>query len=223
MSPMFEPIVRLQKLGFSPRAVLDIGAYAGTWTRAVLDIFPACTSFMIEALKQAREPLRMVCGTLNGRADFEIAVLGAEPREQQPFYIVQAKSGSSGSSLYEEQTQYPRIVEHRRVVRLDDVLASRQLGPHQLVKLDVQGAEIDVLRGGPRCLAAAEAVVLELSLLEYNRGAPLMHEVLAFMAAQGFLACDFFEPKRDPAGHLIQIDAIFVRRESPLRRFSLPG
>jgi FkbM family methyltransferase len=52
--------------------------------------------------------------------------------------------------------------------RLDDVLAEMPGREFDLLKIDVQGAEIDVLRGAGRTLAGVEAIVIELSLLEYN-------------------------------------------------------
>ncbi len=87
-----------------------------------------------------------------------------------------------------------------------------------LLKVDVQGYELEVLRGGTRTLALAEVVLLEVSLLEYNQGAPLMPEVVAFMASAGFVpydVCGQFRRETDNA--LCQIDIMFVRRESALR------
>jgi Methyltransferase FkbM domain len=100
--------------------------------------------------------------------------------------------------------------------RLDDVLAEMPGREFDLLKVDVQGAEIDVLRGGVRTLAGIVAIVIELSLLEYNKGAPLIGEVMRWLAEQGFALFDVFPVSRIPAGALLQVDRIFLRRGSSL-------
>jgi hypothetical protein len=83
-----------------------------------------------------------------------------------------------------------------------------------MLKLDVQGAELDVLRGAARTLAGIEVIVIELSLQEYNKGAPLIAEVMARLDALGFALFDMFGVSRTPAGVLLQSDGIFLRRDS---------
>ena len=93
-----------------------------------------------------------------------------------------------------------------------------QLKTPLLVKLDVQGAELDVLTGGSCTLALAEVVQLEVALMNFNEGAPDMNTVIKFMAERGFLffdICGFIKP--DPK-YLSQIDVLFVRKDSKLRQ-----
>ena len=63
-----------------------------------------------------------------------------------------------------------------------------------------------------------EVIVLELSLLEYNRGAPLLAQVLAEVSAMGYALYDICgQHRREASRALMQMDAIFVRESSPLR------
>jgi hypothetical protein len=73
-----------------------------------------------------------------------------------------------------------------------------------------------VLKGAAATLPGIEVVVAELSLVEYNRGAPLIADVVAELKRLGFLMFDVYPLARHESGALMQADAIFVRRESQL-------
>jgi Methyltransferase FkbM domain len=81
------------------------------------------------------------------------------------------------------------------------------------LKLDVQGFELPVLRGGERTLDEVEVVETELSLVELYEGQSLLADVLAHLDSRGFGA-RFFEPVfSDPvSGELLQVDGVFARR-----------
>jgi len=116
--------------------------------------------------------------------------------------------------MYEEQTSLPRTLLHLPMRRLDDVVGSETA--YQLLKLDVQGAELDVLKGAGRVLAAVEVVAIEAAVLEYNKGGPLLAEMIDALAAYGFRVFDLFPRPRVLSGVLIQVDMLFLRKDSPL-------
>jgi hypothetical protein len=139
-------------------------------------------------------------------------LLGAAAREHVTFYAME-----TGSSVMPEVTGVPRTPMALDMRTLDAVAAGAIAGP-LLLKLDVQGYELEVLRGASHTLRHTEVMVLELSLLEYNRGAPLMAEVLAEVNAMGYAIYDICgQHRRDESRVLLQMDAIFVRESSPLR------
>jgi hypothetical protein len=55
-----------------------------------------------------------------------------------------------------------------------------------LVKLDTQGSELDILKGGKNLISRAKVVILEVSLIEYNEGAPTVEETIDYMNEIGF-------------------------------------
>jgi hypothetical protein len=111
-------------------------------------------------------------------------------------------------------TKHPQRQIDLRMIRLDDLLDVRKVSGFNMIKLDVQGAELDVLRGGPRTLAAAEVILMETSSMNYNEGAPTFAEVIRFMDINGFTPVDLYDPQRDMTGNLIQIDVVFLRKGS---------
>lgn len=205
----------LQALGFRPKGILDIGAFEGAFARTARHFFAQSPILMLEAQPGKEVQLKAIAAQLPD-VDYRIVLLGTETRADVAFHHVNAAINSSGSSLYEEQTRYPRDTISLPMRRLDDVLAEMSGREFDLLKVDVQGAEIDVLRGGVRTLAGIVAIVIELSLLEYNKGAPLIGEVMRWLAEQGFALFDVFPVSRIPTGALLQVDGIFLRRGSSL-------
>jgi FkbM family methyltransferase len=205
----------LQRLGFQPKGILDIGAFEGAFARTARHFFVRSPILMLEAQPGKEVQLKAVAAELPD-VDHRIVLLGAENRVDVAFHHVNAGINSSGSSLYDEQTGYPRDTISLPMRRLDDVLAEMPGHEFDLLKIDVQGAEIDVLRGGVRTLAGIEAIVIELSLLGYNKGAPLIGAVMRWLGEQGFALFDVFPLVRIPAGALLQVDGIFLRRGSSL-------
>jgi FkbM family methyltransferase len=206
----------LQSLGFGPKGILDIGAFEGAFALTARYYFPQSPILMLEAQPSMEGHLQAIARQAP-HMEYRIQLLGPESRKDVPFYHVNAAVHSSGSSLYDEQTSYPREVIHLPMRTLDDVMVEFSGRAFDMLKIDVQGAELDVLRGGMRTLEGIEVLVIELSVLEYNKGGPLMAEVMAWLSGQGFAPFDLFPISRvPPAGALLQVDAIFLRRDSSL-------
>lgn len=210
-------LLRLKTLGFSPEAILDIGAYEGEWMHMAKVVFPQSRVLMIEAQPEKESLLKATCNKFGGSVEFMIALLGRTNREAVPFYQMRTPTNSTGSSLYEEQTSFERRTITLPMHRLDDMLAKRPPMRFPFIKLDVQGAEIEVLSGGLETLQAAEVVLLEASFLEYNKGAPQFAEVVAFMNANRFVVFDVLDCFRAKRDVLFQGDILFVRKDSSLR------
>jgi len=101
---------------------------------------------------------------------------------------------------------------------LDSVVAWRKMIGPILLKADVQGYELEVLRGANETLRNIEVILLEVATLPYNIGAPLFSEVVAFMADRRFVVYDFCHlHRRQSDNAAFQVDVLFVREESALR------
>jgi len=180
-------------------------------------VFPHSKILMVEAQPEKEPVLKAACRSFHGSVEYVITLLGSDNREAAPFYQMQTPFGSTGSSLFEEQTSFERHVITLPMRQLDALLAERTRQRFQLVKLDVQGAELAVLSGALETLKTTEVVLLEVSFLEYNKAAPQFAEVIAFMKANGFVVFDILDCFRARQGVLFQGDLAFVREGSSLR------
>jgi FkbM family methyltransferase len=100
-----------------------------------------------------------------------------------------------GNSYYKENAEVnpeaPQYFneKHKRVLKtatLDAVVRLKQFPLPELIKMDVQGAELDVIKGASQVLQTVKHVILELQSVEYNKGAPLKDTVIAYMDTIGF-------------------------------------
>ena len=90
-------------------------------------------------------------------------------------------------------------------------------GPY-LIKVDVQGAELDVLGGALETLNETELVILEVSMFQLMKDAPQFYDVVVYMKNLGFVVYDIFgESFRPLDGALGQIDMAFVKENGRFR------
>jgi FkbM family methyltransferase len=196
-------LLQLERQGFAPKTIFDIGAYRGEWSRAASRIFPDAKFHLFEA-NDENEPFLAKAGM-----PYVIAAL-SDKGAKKVFHL--PKSGlATGASFYKENTAYYencRAVE-KETYALDDIVALRGIDPPDFVKLDVQGSEIDVLRGARESLRSCQLLLIEASITNYNEGAPLIFDIMVEMNRLGFSVVDLFECHYDKEGSLLQIDLLF--------------
>ena len=206
--------------GFAPRLIVDVGAYVGDWSRMAARVFPMADIVMIDANLHRKPDLERAQYEIGSRSRYAMALLGPEPRESSTFYELE-----SGSSVLPELTGAQAKPVELPMVPLDSLISSAE--QPVLIKLDVQGFELEVLRGAQQLLRKTEVAILETALLPYNENAPLFSEVVAYMSAAGFVVYDFCgQWRRQSDQALFQTDVAFVRVDNALRQakqFWLPA
>jgi FkbM family methyltransferase len=205
--------------GFFPRTIVDVGAFEGNWSKLAKRIWPSGRLFMIEPNLEKKEWLLKIAKDLDASLFCEL--LGAEDGREVQFYVME-----SGSSIMAERSEVPRTAESRRLRTLNSLL--KDIEPPAFLKIDAQGYELLILKGASRILPDFEAVLLEVAIIEINEGAPLLHEVVAFMKTHGFVAYDILEIHRRPLDKALnQLDIVFVSEQSQLiadkRHFASSG
>lgn len=121
-------------------------------------------------------------------------------------------------SRYEHISDITTVgVESLPSVRLDDVGGK---SPISLLKIDIQGGELDALKGGEDVLKRTSAIICEVEFREIYKDQPLFGDVASFLSEQGFTFIDFIflqryrfvgqaqEHSRDV---LLWADALFLR------------
>ncbi len=197
--------------GFEPHRVIDVGAYHGRWTDLLKSVYPNAQVLMVEAQEGKAAILARVCEAYRPTVQLEIALLGAEAGKQVRFVEME-----TGSSVFEEASAYAQRVPVTKTQTTLDVLLDkhREFVACDFLKLDVQGYELEVLKGARQLLSTTPFVLLEASLIPVNRGCPLLAEVIGFMGERGYRLLDFCSQMRREDLALWQTDLLFVRTDS---------
>jgi FkbM family methyltransferase len=200
-------LLRLKALGFMPTTIYDIGAYRAGWARLAEEIFPTATFVLFEA--NADNAVHLWA---SGHRHFIVALGDADAFKT--FFLPRC-GDASGASLYLENTSHYAdenlIARKVATARLDALVGANGLPLPNLIKIDVQGAEIDVIRGATDAIDHCDALIAELSLARYNKGAPLVADIMPVITQRGLQCVDICELHRTAAGGVLQIDFLFVK------------
>ena len=197
---------RLKEMGFNPKNTLDIGASDGSWCKQFNKIFEDTKIFSIEGNPYLEENLK------KNNPNYKIALLGNETSIKK-FFINNVSDQCHGASVYKETTEYYNNCKELelQMVKLDDINNT----DYDYIKIDVQGAELDIIKGGLKTILDCSFLQLELSVLEFNYNAPLSSQIISYLYNIDFYIYDI-------CGHfywnnrLNQFDVIFINKRKNL-------
>jgi FkbM family methyltransferase len=195
--------------------IYDIGANVGRWTLLAKAIHPPAHVEAFEPLNDHAEIFARQTKNLAGIRLHRMA-LGSHNGEGM-MNVADFSDASSLLPLARGSHGWAGLRELRRervtVRRLDDLVDTGRIPPPDLMKLDVQGYELEVLRGARDTLGRTRAVIAEVSFVECYQRQCLFHDVVSFMADRNF-RLHAFGAGTVIGGPLVQTDVLFLRSES---------
>jgi FkbM family methyltransferase len=178
--------------------VLDIGAHKGKWTQKFKEHYPNVKALMIEANEDHIQDLI--------RTGPYISALVGKDNEEVDYYRCEDKNNNQGNGMYKENTNVPFKSTKLRTITLDSLLPGQKF---DLIKMDVQGAELDIIQGSPGFIHNAKYLWLELQPHNYNIGAPSAGKVIGYLHQIGFEIITMDEVNTGN-GVIMGMDMIFV-------------
>lgn len=211
--PMSAALLHLMAKGFRPKVILDIGAAKGYWSEMVqYRFFPHADYYLIDPLAESEENLQKL-SQRSRRFNYILCAVGSKPGVVK-MSIGQDRDASSLLPFPGDHATRDVPVE-----TIDGLLAQGRVPPPDLVKIDVQGFELEVLAGAARLFETTEVFIIEVNLFEFMPGTPLADRVIAHMASKGYRVYDIAGELRRPIQNdLAQMDIVFVKNNSPLVR-----
>lgn len=193
--------------------VIDAGTSRGQFALFALWRFPCARLICFEPLPEAGAVASQVLPA--DRVVVHKVALGAA-RGSVALHVSSQDDSSSLLPIGQRQVDaHPGTEEIRQVTVPVDVLETYLADPVLrrpcLLKIDVQGAELDVLRGAGESLELVDEVLVEVSFVELYEGQPLAGEVVAYLAARGFALVDLTGLTRAKTGAALQADFLFRR------------
>lgn len=160
--------------------IIDIGANEGSYVAYLDEFFKPAAIHAFEPLASCQPKLAALRETIPQLTVHQVAL--ADQAGQETFFenaygpasSLRRVSDLSKNAFPETERESATTVP---VARLDDVLDLDSLERDILIKIDVQGVEDRVIRGGRAIFSAATVVLVEMSFTEMYDGQPLFEEV----------------------------------------------
>ncbi len=198
----------LRHLGFLPATVIDVGVQKGT--PELYHAFPDSLHVLIEPVVEQEATMKEICSSLTN-AVYILAAAAAKTGRTK----LRVSHNAMYSNMTTSEDAGDPDVQLREVptISLDDLTSARKFPGPMLLKIDVDGQEVDVLKGATKILREyVEYVVVESTMFGQ------INQVIAFMQQQNFAIYDVLEPLYRPLDlALWQVDLAFVRKDGPFR------
>jgi FkbM family methyltransferase len=211
----------MKTIGFSPRLILDGGAFIGKWTTHTSEIFPGAQFVMVEPNPGVVDKALERTSTINPRPKLVRCAIGEQSGTatlnvwESDKYDSKETSLSGSSLLPHVMGDATRAVTVP--VRTLADIANEIGGVPDLVKLDLQGFEGPALRGAGHVLGKAELFVVEFGCLEAYVGRTTPRELMDLFYDHNYRLYDIVSLGYRPYDQaLFGGDFMFVHRESKL-------
>lgn len=198
-----------------PITLIDIGAHTGWFTKGLQVICPIADALLIEPVESSAEELARDRALSRYRV-LDCAVADYDGEIEMKVFP-ERKDMSSALLLDESLADLAEIAKTKAVpvtrpVRtLDTIAAEFSPSTINLIKIDVQGLEHLVIKGGTQTLVRTMAVFTEVSFRPHYLESSVFGDIHALLSARGFMMADLEPGFRSNAGELLQADALFVR------------
>lgn len=207
---MEDALQHLVGKGCRPGTCIDVGVAHGT--PPLYEAFPQVKHLLIEPLVEYEPDIKGIMAKYE--CYYYQAAAGAAPGTVK----INVKERITGTSIFSEQSNISQGVPREvTVVTLDQACKDRNLPGPYLVKIDVEGAEMEVVNGAKNIMKDTLAFILELTFVARLVNAPEAGDVIKFMADYDFVLYDIFDLRMRDDQTLFQADAIFVPRNSNFR------
>lgn len=197
------------------RTVLDIGANTGQFAITIKSVLPEAHVYAFEPLPECFAQLQLRLKDMREFTAFNLA-LGAdtgtiafERNNFTPSSSILKMSAAHKAAFPETRGSQPVNV---KIECLDNVAEQLSIADGLLVKIDVQGYEDRVLRGGEQTIKRARLVIVETSFEPLYEGQPLFDDIYRLMVDWGFTYSGSLDQLCSPRdGRILQADSIFQK------------
>jgi len=212
---LYQDLNRKWLVGLGVKTVLDVGANVGRFAITARKLFPGAHIYAFEPLPDCLAQAKVVMQGDHHFTPLNIA-LGAEAGEATFYRNAALPSSSFLKVTRTHTTAFPGTGETSevrvRVDSLDHIARTLHLETPMLVKIDVQGFEDQVLRGGEATIRRASVLLVETSFETLYEGQALFDGIHAVLKDWGFEFKGNLDQAHAPDdGRVLQADSLFVR------------
>jgi len=212
---MYKMLYKINKQGIEPNTIIDIGASIGMFSKTANHFWANAKIYSFEPLNTS---FKKLVNDVNGNPNIELFNFALGDKREKT--IINESSYEYSSSILEmsdiHKTAFPYTANSTKqeieIYTLDEIFSNKRIVTPVLLKLDVQGFELNVLKGGLRFLKNVDYILIELSFKELYKGQPLFNELYSFLSEKGFELIDVLDYSRNPnTFEMLQVDALFCK------------
>lgn len=200
------------------RTIIDVGANTGQFGRMISKFFPNAHLYCFEPLPVAFRELNNWAASQDGRVKvFNMAIGDNEGMAKMIYHSEHDPSSSFLRTTKTCEKLYPftqkQIPIQVKLTTIDNVVAdlSVPLPSDVLIKLDVQGYEDRVIKGGYETFSMAKACILEVCLDHLYEDQATFKDISSLLYGLGYHYIGNLSQHYADDGHVIYIDAVFVK------------
>lgn len=202
IGPWLAATAILQNVHPRDMVIFDVGAHFGNVTEVFRRMWPKSMIYCFEPEPEGIDELNRRFQGKDDRVTVVPAALGRRC-ETRPFHV--------GGQRKEMSSLYPRPKDGRRyyrhqldeiirvpVLTVDAFLEEEPVDHVNLIKVDVQGAEKDVIKGAAGALSEQkiDLVYMEVLFVEIYKGSSLFHQLCTQMLRYGYQLFDIYNLQR---------------------------
>ena len=191
---------------------VDVGANVGQFSLLIRNEHPKANIIAFEPLAGPAKTYQKLFAD-DPQVEFHQVAIGPTS-ETVDMHVSQSIDSSSLlpiSNLQEEQFPGTKEAGHERVTvgPMTDFISPDHIRKPALLKIDVQGFELEVLKSAETLLRNFKWVYVEASFLTLYEGQALADEVIAHLQARNFRLKGLYSPSYDKHGQAVQADFLF--------------
>lgn len=189
--------------------ILEAGAHIGRDTVKMAKLWPHAQIYAFEPVPELYEQLKINTAQFSNVATFNMAL--AQKSGNAIFYKSSGRSTATSSLLAPQEylNEMPgTFFEHIEVptIDLDSWASVNNVTKIDLMWLDMQGGELDALKGAQKLIPTVTAIYTEVNFVERYKGNPLYTQIKQWLYEHGFV------PHQEAVGHKTWANVLFLRK-----------
>ena len=204
-------VYKLKKLN----TVIDIGSNKGQFILLILKFFPKVKIYSFEPIKELLERQKNL---FNFQRNIFFFNYGIGSKNKNLNFFITKKTDSSSFLTINKSGNYNNdyFVKEKRNIKirnLDKILKNQNLTKPLLIKIDVQGFELEVLKGAKQILPKVDYILLETSKNRMYNKQPIEKEIVNFLRRKKFKSSKALKWSKIKNTKFMQRDILFEKKD----------
>ena len=202
--------------GLNIEFVIDVGANRGQFALIARKVYPQAIIHSFEPLEEPGQIFKRVFAD-DPKVTLHPCAIGRE-RTTATIHITREDDSSSLLPITKMQSEiFPGATEKGTrqvsVLPLSEALGNLSIPPASLLKIDVQGFELEVLKGSEDILNKFSNLYIECSFIELYASQALAHQIIAWLEQRNFILSGIYNVYYEKCGTAVQGDFLFAHKE----------